>query len=171
MSVASVSANPSGTSSSTGVEGANTHHHRNGIPAKIVSAVADKLGMSSQDLKSQLDAGKSLADVAKSKGLSRADLIATIKTALTAGHTAEGSQASATTSGGTSSTTGTSSRKGPSLDDIANKIADRVQKAHHRHQESQSASASASASSSTTGTNRTTEAMLLGLGGTVDTSA
>ncbi len=165
MSVASINSNPFGTSSSTGVEG-TSNHHRHGMPAKVLSAVADKLGMSSQDLKSQLDSGKSLADVAKAKGLSRDDLVATIKSALSSAGTTDGSTTAASASGGTTSTTGTASTTGPSLDDIANKIADHVERSHHhRHHESQATT------TPTTSTSQSAEAALFGLGGAVDTSA
>ena len=49
---------------------------------KVMSAVADQLGMSASDLKDALKGGKSLADVASAKGISQDQLTATIKQAL-----------------------------------------------------------------------------------------
>ena len=50
------------------------HHHTNPM-----AKVADKLGMSTDDLRKQLRGGKSLDDVATEKGVSHDDLIASIK--------------------------------------------------------------------------------------------
>ena len=52
-----------------------TKHHRNDPMAKV----ADKLGMSTDDLKKELRGGKSLNDVATEQGVSHDDLIAAIK--------------------------------------------------------------------------------------------
>ena len=52
-----------------------TKHHRPDPMAKV----ADKLGMSTDDLKKELRGGKSLNDVATEKGVSHDDLIAAIK--------------------------------------------------------------------------------------------
>ena len=53
---------------------------------QAMQAVAAKLGMSMDDLKSALKSGQSLTDVAKSKGVSSDDLISTIKQGLTSGN-------------------------------------------------------------------------------------
>ena len=52
-------------------------------PGKSLSAAATFLGLSDTELRTQLQAGKSLADVAKDKGKSTADLKAAMKTAIT----------------------------------------------------------------------------------------
>ena len=83
---------------------------------KVFSAVADKLGMTVDDLEADLKGGKSLADVAASKGMSKDDLVATIKGALGA------DQASGTTRAGA-----------PSLDEVASRIADHKGGGHHHH--------------------------------------
>jgi hypothetical protein len=69
--------NTSALSSTQGVEG-QFHQAR----AKVLSAVADKLNMSVDQLKSQLSTGKSLTDVAKANNLSQTDLMSTISSAL-----------------------------------------------------------------------------------------
>lgn len=50
-----------------------------------MAAVADKLGLSSEDLKSQLKDGKSLDDIATAQGVSHDDLITAIKSGMPAG--------------------------------------------------------------------------------------
>ncbi|WP_030437403.1 hypothetical protein [Actinoplanes subtropicus] len=52
-----------------------TKHHRHDLPARV----ADKLGMSTDDLRNQLRGDKTLNDLAAEKGLSHDDLIAAIK--------------------------------------------------------------------------------------------
>ena len=53
-----------------------------GLPMQAVEqAAADKLGMSLQDLQTQLHSGKSLSDVAKDKGVSEQDLRSAMATA------------------------------------------------------------------------------------------
>jgi hypothetical protein len=52
-------------------------------PGKSLSAAATFLGVSEADLRTQLRDGKSLADIAKDKGKTTADLKAAIKTAIT----------------------------------------------------------------------------------------
>ncbi|MCU1429321.1 MAG: hypothetical protein JWL83_3321 [Actinomycetia bacterium] len=52
--------------------------------AKDMKAVADLFGMSAADLKTQLASGKSLADVAQTKGVARTDLVSVLKTAMQA---------------------------------------------------------------------------------------
>ncbi|MFI5936416.1 hypothetical protein [Actinoplanes sp. NPDC051494] len=49
-----------------------------------MAAVADKLGLSSKDLRSQLRDGKSLDDVATAQGVSHDDLISAIKAGMPA---------------------------------------------------------------------------------------
>jgi hypothetical protein len=53
-------------------------------PGMSLSAAAKFLGLSDSDLRTQLRDGKSLADIAKDKGKSTADLKAAMKTAITA---------------------------------------------------------------------------------------
>jgi hypothetical protein len=77
---------------------------------KVFDAVSKKLGMSTDDLKAQLQSGKSLTDVAQSKGMSKDDLLATIKGAL-----------------------GTDASTGASADDLATRIADHKGGHHHHH--------------------------------------
>ena len=50
--------------------------------SKVVAAVATRLGMSLPDLRAELRSGRTLDEIAGAKGLSRADLISTIKAAL-----------------------------------------------------------------------------------------
>ena len=60
------------------------HHGRHGGPrAEILAPVAKLLKLSEADLRSSLRAGSSLAQVADKQGVSRADLVAAIKKALT----------------------------------------------------------------------------------------
>jgi hypothetical protein len=53
-----------------------------GLGADVLGPVAKKLGVTEQQLRTRLRAGKSLADVATAEGVSRADLLAVITTAL-----------------------------------------------------------------------------------------
>ena len=59
------------------VGGAQGHHHH-GHMRQVLSSAADKLGMSQDDLMQDLKSGKSLADIAQSKGVSRDDLVAAV---------------------------------------------------------------------------------------------
>ncbi len=59
-----------------------THGHRGG--KNPMAAVAEKLGLSQEDLKTQLKSGKSLDDVATAQGVSHDDLIAAIKSGMPA---------------------------------------------------------------------------------------
>jgi hypothetical protein len=52
------------------------------MPADVQKAVADKLGMSTDDLNSELSSGKKLADIAKEKGVDMKDIHATIQQTL-----------------------------------------------------------------------------------------
>jgi hypothetical protein len=67
------------------------HHQRQDPMAKV----ADALGMSGDDLKTELKSGKSLNDVATEKGVSHDDLIAAIKSGMPSG-AASGTDADAT---------------------------------------------------------------------------
>lgn len=49
---------------------------------KILQPVADKLGVSMTDLQDALRSGKSLADIAQSKGISRDDLVKVVSDAI-----------------------------------------------------------------------------------------
>src|SRR5437016_8774548 len=51
---------------------------------KDMTAVADLLGVSTDDLKSELQSDKSLADIADAKGVSRDDLLATLEQSMKA---------------------------------------------------------------------------------------
>jgi hypothetical protein len=51
------------------------HHHDH---AKVLAPAAKALGMSTDDLESQLKSGKSLSDVASAQGVSQDDLVAAI---------------------------------------------------------------------------------------------
>jgi hypothetical protein len=52
------------------------------MPADVKQAVADKLGMSADDLQSALASGKHLSDIAKEKGVDMKDIHATIQQTL-----------------------------------------------------------------------------------------
>ena len=56
--------------------------HGHGGHGGMLKSVAAALGMSTADLRTQLQSGKSLDDVAKDKGVSHADLLAAIKKGL-----------------------------------------------------------------------------------------
>jgi uncharacterized protein YidB (DUF937 family) len=56
--------------------------HRGGGHEKTMKAVAEKLGMSTDDLKAKLKDGSTMADLAKTAGVSQDDLVATIKSTL-----------------------------------------------------------------------------------------
>ncbi len=58
--------------------------HR-GPHADVLAPVAKKLDLTEAQLRTKLEAGSSLAKIAKAQGVSRADLIASISTALKAG--------------------------------------------------------------------------------------
>lgn len=94
------------TSASTNATGAVDRSAMRQRMDKVYNAVADKLGISADDLKTQLQSGKSLTEVAADKGMSKDDLLATIKEAI-----------------------GTDTPPGTSVDDLATRIADR--KGHH----------------------------------------
>jgi hypothetical protein len=94
----------------------------------VMQAVEDKLGISADDLKTARKNGQSLADLAASKGVSRDDLIATVKQALTSAGAGVGGK------DGDGDTDGTAS-----VDQFAATLVDRKPKTggeghhHHRH--------------------------------------
>jgi hypothetical protein len=98
--------------------------------AKVESAVADKLGMNVGDLRKQLASGQSLADIAKTKGVSHDDLVSTITSALGSAGAGSASASSSVTASATSGTT-TDGTQGTDLDQLANRIADQVGRPHH----------------------------------------
>ena len=67
---------------SVGTSSTATAHRPHQMPADVQKAVADRLGMSTDDLKSELSSGKKLADIAKEKGMDMQDLHSTIQQAL-----------------------------------------------------------------------------------------
>jgi uncharacterized protein YidB (DUF937 family) len=69
------------STATSGVATPGTHHGRGGFE-KTLSAVADKLGISTGDLKKQLQSGQSLTDIAAAKGLDKDDLVSTIASTL-----------------------------------------------------------------------------------------
>jgi uncharacterized protein YidB (DUF937 family) len=72
----------SGTQSSATAGGVGGARHGHGGFQKTLSAVADKLKMSTDDLKKDLASGKSLTDIASSAGVSKDDLVSTIASTL-----------------------------------------------------------------------------------------
>ncbi len=83
-------------------------------PELVLSPVADKLGMSYESLRTQLEQGTSLASIATSKGLSRNDLVEAVKQGLTKAEAAQPEQTSANAA----------TRKQPPIDKVAAAIAD-----------------------------------------------
>jgi len=124
------------------VQGAHGRGHR-GMQAKIETAVAGALKMSVDDLRTQLASGKSLTDIAASKGVSKDALVSTISDTLAANQPGASSASSSTAS---SSSTGSSD-----LTALATRIADRVG-GHHRHGTSVSATAASTVAAPQTGT-------------------
>jgi hypothetical protein len=80
----------------------------------LLSGVADLLGTTTDDLIKSMQGGESLRDLASAKGVSRADLLATIKQGL--------------------QTNQLPARQPVDLDAIAAKVADRKGAGTHRHQ-------------------------------------
>lgn len=64
-----------------GGPGARGHH---GPHADVLAPVAKKIGLTEAQIRTKLEAGSTLAKIAKAEGVSRADLIATISAALKA---------------------------------------------------------------------------------------
>jgi hypothetical protein len=122
MSVPSISG-----SSSIAVQGVGRPFEQ--ARSKVLSAVADKLNMSVDQLKSQLASGKSLADVAKATGLSQQDLMSTVTSALQQANLPAGTD----------------------LNAVANRMVNRAGGHHHHHGAApQAPSATTSASTSPT---------------------
>lgn len=69
------------SAATSGVAPAGGHHGRGGFE-KTLSAVADKLGISTRDLKKQLKSGQSLSDIAATKGMGKDELVSTIASTL-----------------------------------------------------------------------------------------
>ena len=80
---------------------------------KILQPVADRLGMSADDLQAALAGGKSLAEIAQSKGVSRDDLVATVSDAISKNRPPGASAADPT--------------------QLANRMVDHVRGAHRGH--------------------------------------
>lgn len=82
MSVSSISS-PSATDSTQATQGRRGHHQ---MPSEVVDALANKLGMSSDELKSKLSASddprKALDQLAEQKGISKQELRETILSAM-----------------------------------------------------------------------------------------
>jgi uncharacterized protein YidB (DUF937 family) len=72
----------SGTLSTAGSVGGARHGRGGGGFEKTLSAVADKLKVSTDDLKKELASGKSLTDIASAAGVSKDDLVSTIASTL-----------------------------------------------------------------------------------------
>ena len=76
------------SASTAGVSGTGHGHGPRQLPQEAIDALADKLGMSSDDLKSKLDASsdprKTLDQLAQEKGVSTDELRQTIRTAIDA---------------------------------------------------------------------------------------
>jgi lambda repressor-like predicted transcriptional regulator len=66
-----------------GAPGVSAHHHHHG--GDVIATAAKALGMSTDDVKSALQNGKSLDDLAKDKGVSHDALVAAIKTGMPRG--------------------------------------------------------------------------------------
>jgi hypothetical protein len=94
---------------------------------QAMQPVADKLGMSEDDLQSELKSGKSLSDVANDKGVSHDDLVAAIKQGLQSVDSHGDSDGDTSTSGTDASTDSSK------LDTMANRIADHKHGGHHHH--------------------------------------
>jgi uncharacterized protein YidB (DUF937 family) len=70
------------TSVASGVTAATPEHSRHGGLEKTVKAVADQLGMSTDDLRKALAGGQSMSDLAAAKGVSKEALVQTIASTL-----------------------------------------------------------------------------------------
>jgi uncharacterized protein YidB (DUF937 family) len=69
---------PAGVAGTTAANGVARPHHGHGGFAKTLSAVADQLKMSTDDLRQQLAGGRSLSDIAQAQGVSKDALVQTI---------------------------------------------------------------------------------------------
>ena len=72
---------PVPSTATSGVATPGAHHGHGGFE-KTLSAVADKLGISTRDLKKQLQSGQSLTDIAGALGLDKDRLVSTIASTL-----------------------------------------------------------------------------------------
>jgi DNA-binding phage protein len=72
-----------GSAGTQAAQGPQRHHHHH-LPKGVVDAAATALDMSSDDVKTALKSGSTLADLAKGKGISSDDLTKAIATALKA---------------------------------------------------------------------------------------
>jgi len=88
-----------------------------GMRAKVEAAVADKLGLSVDDLRTQLKSGKSMTQVAAAQGVSKDDLVSAIATALQSSASSATSASASASSGGSQAVDATAR---------ATRIADRV---------------------------------------------
>lgn len=80
---------------------------------KILTPVAEKLGMSVSDLKSAMQSGTTLDSIAGSKGVSHADLLAAIKDGLAAGKPSDAPELSTTQLDQLAETIATGAMHGP----------------------------------------------------------
>lgn len=82
MTVSIPGARTDGVVNGTAASGVTGAHQGHGRFAKTLDAVADKLGMSADDLKKALAGGQSMTDIAKSKGVGKDALVSTIASTL-----------------------------------------------------------------------------------------
>jgi uncharacterized protein YidB (DUF937 family) len=71
-----------GTQSTGGTAATGGHHHRHHAMSAAMDAAAKMLGTTTSDLASSLSGGQSLTSLASSKGVSQADLVKSISSAL-----------------------------------------------------------------------------------------
>ena len=109
---ASGAADPASTAAAAtgGTAATGGHHHHHHAMATAMTAASSLLGMSASDLTAGLKSGQSLADIAKSKGVSQDDLVKAISGALQQGNS--GLSAADATSLATSLVTRTPSSEG-----------------------------------------------------------
>lgn len=60
-------------------------HQAGGVHETVWNAIAEQLGMTSEELTAAIDGGKTLAQIAEEKGVSTADLAATMESGMKAG--------------------------------------------------------------------------------------
>jgi hypothetical protein len=82
LTISPISTNP--TNSTNNVQWQSTARAHRPDMKKDMQSVADLFGISTDDLMSQLKGGKSLAEIAQSKGVSRTDLVATLEQSIKA---------------------------------------------------------------------------------------
>jgi len=117
-----------GTTPPLGTQGPDRTEGREHV-RKAMDAVAQKLGLSPDELRSKLESGSSLADLAKAQGVSLDDLKSTITQALTS----DGSKLSADQAA-----------------QIADRLVSRAGGHHHGHHHHHGGSSSVSATTTTT---------------------